>query len=226
VLLGKGAAAYVLGLGLAFGIASGASLPLSAQDSKPGKPAKPAPAPAQKPAAGGQAPAQTGAVATGRQAAPVSDAVRLNLLIRSTLIAVNQANQSGNYSVLRDLGAPAFQRFNTAASLAEKFAPIRKARVDLAPVFFFQPNLIQQPTLQDGKFLRLVGYIPTEPNKIDFDLAFQNIEGQWMLLGVNVGISQAKPKVSSAPSGGASADKKPAAKAEARQGTSATASGR
>ena len=32
------------------------------------------------------------------------DAYKLNMLIRTTLIALSQANQTGNYSVLRDLG--------------------------------------------------------------------------------------------------------------------------
>jgi len=37
------------------------------------------------------------------------------ILIRSSLIALDQANKTGNYTVLRDLGAPNFQATNTAA---------------------------------------------------------------------------------------------------------------
>ncbi|MFN5718420.1 MAG: hypothetical protein ACK463_28405, partial [Bradyrhizobium sp.] len=40
------------------------------------------------------------------------------MLIRSTLLALDHANKSGNYTVLRDLGASGFQ-VNTAAKLAE-----------------------------------------------------------------------------------------------------------
>src|SRR5262245_31888431 len=47
------------------------------------------------------------------------------ILIRSTLLALDQANKTGNYTVLRDLGSPAFQ-VNTAARLAEIFVPQRK----------------------------------------------------------------------------------------------------
>jgi hypothetical protein len=40
------------------------------------------------------------------------------ILIRQTLLALDQANKTGNYTVLRDLGSPDFQA-NTAAGLAE-----------------------------------------------------------------------------------------------------------
>src|SRR6266702_4668463 len=49
------------------------------------------------------------------------------MLIRSTLLALDQANKTGNYTVLRDLGAPGFQA-NTAARLAEIFAKQRAAK--------------------------------------------------------------------------------------------------
>ena len=38
------------------------------------------------------------------------------ILIRSALLALDQANKTGNYTVLRDLGAPGFQT-NSAARL-------------------------------------------------------------------------------------------------------------
>jgi hypothetical protein len=40
------------------------------------------------------------------------------ILIRQTLLALDQANKTGNYTVLRDLGSPDFQA-NTAAGLAD-----------------------------------------------------------------------------------------------------------
>jgi hypothetical protein len=42
--------------------------------------------------------------------------------IRSALLALDQANKTGNYTVLRELGAPGFQAANTAARLSEIFA--------------------------------------------------------------------------------------------------------
>src|SRR3954466_1644296 len=53
------------------------------------------------------------------------------ILIRSSLLALDQANKTGNYTVLRDLGAPGFQT-NTAARLAEIFAKQRNDNLDLS----------------------------------------------------------------------------------------------
>jgi hypothetical protein len=50
------------------------------------------------------------------------------ILIRSALLALDQANKTGNYSVLRDLGSPQFQA-NSAAQLAEIFAKQRHDNV-------------------------------------------------------------------------------------------------
>ena len=53
------------------------------------------------------------------------------ILIRSTLFALDHANKTGNYTVLRDLGSPGFQS-NNAARLAEIFAAERKDNIDLS----------------------------------------------------------------------------------------------
>ena len=55
------------------------------------------------------------------------------ILIRSTVLELDQANKTGNYTVLRDLGAPGFQA-NTAARLVEIFASQRRDNLDLSGV--------------------------------------------------------------------------------------------
>jgi hypothetical protein len=52
-------------------------------------------------------------------------------LIRSTLLTLNDANRSGNYTVLRDLAAPDFQARNNAAELAQIFSDLRRRNFDL-----------------------------------------------------------------------------------------------
>ena len=54
---------------------------------------------------------------TGPQSAPRPAQIDRNgvlILIRQSLLALDQANKTGNYTVLRDLGSPAFQA-NSAA---------------------------------------------------------------------------------------------------------------
>ena len=58
--------------------------------------------------------------ANGPQNAPHPAQIDRNgvmILIRESLLALDQANKTGNYTVLRDLGSPEFQA-NSAAQLA------------------------------------------------------------------------------------------------------------
>lgn len=131
---------------------------------------------------------------------------RTNLLIRSTIIALNHANMTGNYSVLRDLGAPGFQEANNPARLAEIFAALRKRNIDFSPVMFFDPKLVRPPSIQGNGLLRLSGFIPTEPEQVDFDLAFQKVGGEWRLFGIAVDTSRPAPSATgkAQPAAGAS----------------------
>jgi hypothetical protein len=115
-------------------------------------------------------------------------------LIRSTLVTLNDANRSGNYTVLRDLASPGFQANNTAADLSLIFADLRKRNVDLHAVAITAPQLSTAPHIDNNKMLRLTGYFPTQPLQINFDLLFQNVAGHWRLFGVSVSTSQAAPQ--------------------------------
>jgi hypothetical protein len=116
------------------------------------------------------------------------DQYKLNLLIRTTIIAINQANKTGNYTVLRDLAAPDFQN---AEKLAEIFTGLRNSKFDLSPALFFDPKLIRQPELLTNGMLRLTSFFNTRPQRVNFDLIFQPMETDWRLFAVNVGTKEA-----------------------------------
>jgi hypothetical protein len=156
------------------------------------KPADPKPS-ESKP--GGAAPGKSAPAAAPKQqqqsqpqqqpAMPVSTEQAL-YLIRSTLLALNDANRSGNYTVLRDLAAPDFQARNTAADLSQSFSDIRRRNFDLYGAALLSPQLTAVPALDQRGFLRLTGYFPTKPQQINFDLLFQNVANQWRLFGIAV----------------------------------------
>lgn len=114
------------------------------------------------------------------------------ILIRTTLIALDQANKTGNYTVLRDLGAPAFQA-NTAAALAEIFAPLRRDRLDLSGVAVIDPQLSLLPQIEQNGLMHMRGFFPSAPTQINFDLTYAPVGGQWRLFGLSVGLGQAGP---------------------------------
>jgi hypothetical protein len=106
-------------------------------------------------------------------------------LIRATLIALNQANVTGNYTVLRDLGAPGFKENNSANKLAQVFASIRQRNLDLALVLLVEPKLYRKPAITPKGLLRITGFFPTDRERINFDLMFQSVEGRWRLFGIS-----------------------------------------
>ena len=61
------------------------------------------------------------------------DGATLAILIKATVLALHQANVTGNYSVLRDLGTPIFRERFDQAALTNAFSNLRARRVDLSP---------------------------------------------------------------------------------------------
>jgi len=126
----------------------------------------------------------------------IPDGAALRILIRRTLLTLNDANWSGNYSVLRDLASPAFQSANNPAKLATVFAKLRSRNLDLAPILLFEPKLVRQPQITETGMLRLSGFFPTRPQQVNFDMLFQQVSGRWRLFGIAVNV--APPKVGAA----------------------------
>ena len=100
------------------------------------------PAPAQPPAAK-VAPKAAPPKAAPVAAKPADPNLQLyTSLIRSTLVAFNQANMTGQYNVLYALAAPEFQAQNSAAKLEQSFAPFKNQKIDLTPVTVLSPQLV------------------------------------------------------------------------------------
>jgi hypothetical protein len=116
------------------------------------------------------------------------------ILIRSTLLALDHANKAGNYTVLRDLGSPAFQT-NTAARLAEIFAAGPKDNLDFSGIAVIDPQLTLLPQIEANGMMRMAGFFPSVPTQLNFELAYAPVDRQWRLFGLSdlAGPSGARP---------------------------------
>jgi hypothetical protein len=123
------------------------------------------------------------------------------MLIRSTLLALDHANKTGNYTVLRDLGAPGFQ-INTAAKLAEIFAKQRGDKLDLSGLAVIDPQLSLLPQIEPNGLLHMAGFFPSVPSQVNFELMFAPVEGQWRVFGVSLSVGQSAPVAPAAPEAG------------------------
>jgi hypothetical protein len=176
--------AILLAAGLAWAFATAFAQQPKPADPKPAAPAKNGPATPPKSQQQQQQQAQQ------QPSMPVSTEQAL-YLIRSTLLTLNDANRSGNYTVLRDLAAPDFQARNTAADLSQSFSDLRRRNFDLYGAALLSPQLTVLPALDQKGFLHLAGYFPTRPQQINFDLLFQNVVNQWRLFGISIATPEA-----------------------------------
>jgi hypothetical protein len=103
-----------------------------------------------------------------------------------TVVAVDHANKSGNYSVLRDLAAPGFQSNNDPARLTQIFAGLRATSIDLSNTLLLAPTYSTRPAMVQADMLRVQGYFGLRPASVRFDLAYQWTGGRWRLFGVSI----------------------------------------
>lgn len=150
---------------------------------------KPPAAPSALPAPVARVPIVTAA------AHPLPPPDQMLALIRSTVIALNQANQTGNYTVLRDLSAPDFRNGNDASRLGAIFQVLREQAIDLNPLLNISPEVSQPPLLDANGLLRLVGFFPTEPLRVNFDLSFQMFENRWRPYMLSVYLARLEARV-------------------------------
>lgn len=134
------------------------------------------------------------------------DADKIVLLLRATLLTVDDALQTGNYTVLRDMGAPGFREANTAAKLTQIFAPLAAQGVDLTVAAILAPQLTEVPAIDPQRqMLRLKGFFPSQPQQINFEVLYEPVAGRWRLFGVSVALAQpeqarvSEPPAASAP---------------------------
>ena len=119
-------------------------------------------------------------------AQPVPGDLELAKLVWSTMAAVDHANRSGNYSVLRDISANGFQINNDPSRLAQIFQGIRTARIDLGNALVVAPTYLAAPQLVRAEIFEVKGVFALRPTQIYFDMYFQWEQGRWKLFGISL----------------------------------------
>ena len=145
----------------------------------PGSPPATQTAQQPQPAAPQQPPTQAQVAARA-----MPDVQGLAMLVRTSIVALHQANVTGNYAVLREIAAPGFQQANSPAALSAAFADLRGRNIDLAQVTVVNPTLETRPVLNQQGLLRLAGFFPAGAERVNFDLVFQLVGGNWKLFGI------------------------------------------
>ncbi len=117
---------------------------------------------------------------------PVPGQLELSKMLWSTVLAVDHANRSGNYSVLRDMSSQGFQIANNAANLAQIFSGLRNQQVDLSDALLVPPTYLDAPRMVQANVLQVRGLFQLRPNSLYFDMYFAWEQGGWKLHGIDV----------------------------------------
>ncbi|MDP2297809.1 MAG: SPOR domain-containing protein [Pseudolabrys sp.] len=115
----------------------------------------------------------------------------LVMMVRAALTAVNQANFTENYSVLRGMTTPALQTRLSAEQLGRAFVDLRKQNLDLSPALVLAPEFTEMPRLTSAGALILKGIFPSRPLRINFAIEYLPIDGFWMIDQLSVSASRA-----------------------------------
>jgi hypothetical protein len=128
-----------------------------------------------------------GGVSGGAWAAgePMVGPVEAGTMVRSTMLALDHANKTGNYTVLRDLGSTTFHG-NSAARLSEVFSDLRAQNLDLSAILAAPMSFASPPVIDAKGLLRITGAAPIGSKVLQFQMAWAYEGGAWRLWGVLV----------------------------------------
>lgn len=111
--------------------------------------------------------------------------VEAGTMVRSTMLALDHANKTGNYTVLRDLGSTTFHG-NSAARLSEVFSDLRAQNLDLSAILAAPMSFASPPVIDAKGLLRITGAAPIGSKVLQFQMAWAYEGGAWRLWGVLV----------------------------------------
>jgi hypothetical protein len=119
-------------------------------------------------------------------AVSVPSSAVLLMLVRSTVAALNQANFTGNYTVLHGLGTPELQTIRSPADWAVAFKSLRERKLDLSPVLLLEPQFAELPAITRDGALRVAGTFRTQPVGISFVGVYRPVLGIWRIEELSV----------------------------------------
>lgn len=110
----------------------------------------------------------------------------LEALVKSSLLTLNDANVTGNYSVLHAKLSKPFREQFSPEKLKETFKEFSSSNADFDIIAAMAPTYDPKPVVDgDGKLV-VKGSFPTEPSRLLFELEFIPSDGEWKLIRIHV----------------------------------------
>jgi hypothetical protein len=115
-------------------------------------------------------------------------ATEQEVLIKGTLLTFNDANLTGNYTVMNSKLSKPFRDQFPADKLKETFKDFSDKQINF-DVIAAKPPIPEGDAKIDGEgTLGLNGHFDTTPKKVKYHLDFIRSEGEWKPVGINVDV--------------------------------------
>lgn len=112
--------------------------------------------------------------------------VMQEILVKTSLLTFNDANDTGNYSVLYAKLAKPLRDKIGPEKLQQGFKAFHDQRIDLDLIAAMPIVPTSEPQINSNGALWLRGYFDTSPNRVSYELAFLQSEGEWKLADISV----------------------------------------
>jgi hypothetical protein len=110
----------------------------------------------------------------------------LEALVKVSLLTFNDANVTGNYTVLHAKLSKPFREQFPPERLKEVFRDFNEKNIDFDIIAAMTPTYDPRPAVDgDGKLI-VKGTFPTEPSRLAFELDFIPSDAEWKLIRINV----------------------------------------
>ena len=96
----------------------------------------------------------------------------LEALVKATLLSFNDAVVTGNYAVFHAKLSKPFREQYPPERLEHTFRDFSKKHIDFDVIAALKPGYDPAPKVDDEGRLLVKGHFPTEPLRVNFDLAF------------------------------------------------------
>jgi hypothetical protein len=114
------------------------------------------------------------------------DPVTQEVLVKSTLLTFNDANVTGNYTVMHAKLSKPFRDKFSPERLKEVFKVFHEKQIDIDLIAAKQPTASKPAQVDDNGVLQLHGYFDTSPSRVHYELDYIMSDGEWKPVRINV----------------------------------------
>ncbi|HTT47241.1 MAG TPA: hypothetical protein VMG39_04465 [Pseudolabrys sp.] len=124
----------------------------------------------------------------------VPSPVLQEILIKTSLLTLNDANITGNYTVLHAKLAKPFRDQFSPDRLKQAFKSFADQKIDWGLIATKPPVATSESKIDSRGALLLRGYFDTRPSRVTYDLDFLPSEGEWKPIKLNVDVKPLEGK--------------------------------